>query len=196
MKYYKLDSVEKEFHNQLLVNTLRNFVDPAWLNENGRGDVSGAVITVSREGAVRAAMVNIYNIGDIAGVKEWWEETWKAFGGIDPKVENSDFDHQFNVLIDETLGKLYRVKNDESRIIPTCMAFEELRGFVAEVVVATQWEKTKSLLGGKMLELYLNKRLDEKFVEKLLQPVYDADDRKEFTARINALIGYFTTPMN
>lgn len=191
MKYYKLTPEQKEAHNRLLVKVLRSALDLPLLT-----DIPGAVVTVAREGAIRAAMVNIYNIGDIAGIKEWWEKTWRAFGELTPDVKNMDFDHQFNVLIDETISKLYPIKNDEMRVIRALMEMEELRGFVAEVIVSSEWARTRKLFSDKMMEYYLTNELDERYVKKLVKPIEDAENRKEYSARINAIIGYFSTPMN
>ena len=202
MKYYKLDSVEKEFHNQLLVNTLRKFISDEWEDPEFHDTVFASLKNfgpngtgrIFRAGAVNVGMVVMFNIGHLDGVKEWWESTWRAFGDLN--LEGENFDSELNALIDKTVASLNQVRNDEDKIVPAIIELEDLRTFFQEAERDYLHTYRKKILAGALIDWYKAKQLDSKFVSKVVQPILDADTPEEFKRRTEAVIKHFTTPMN
>lgn len=202
MKYYKLDSVEKEFHNQLLVNTLRKFITDEWEDPEFHDTVFSSLKDFSpngtgrifRAGAVNVGMVVMYNIGHLDDVKDWWEKVWRAFGDLN--LEGENFDQELNALIDKTVASLNRVRTNEEQIVPAIIELEDLRDFFPSASRDYLHDYRKKILAGALIDWYKAKQLDMKFVGKIVQPILDAETPAEFKRRTEAVIKHFTTPMN
>ncbi|WBF04789.1 hypothetical protein [Erwinia phage vB_Ea277G] len=202
MKYYKLDPVEKEFHNQLLVNTLRKFITDEWQDPEFHDTVFSSLKDFSpngtgrifRAGAVNVGMVVMYNIGKLEGVNDWWEKAWREFGNLN--LEGEDFDKELNSLIDKTVASLNRVRTNEDKIVPAIIELEDVRTFFQEASRDYIHSYRKKILAGALIDWYKAKQLDSKFVGKIVEPILNADTPEEFKRRAEAVIKHFTTPMN
>lgn len=206
MKYYKLNTAEKEIHNQTLVKILSRwfsdeydpYLDPrnAW-NALANCRESGAGYRI-RTKALHTTLSAIGSIGRSIKIPNY-SEIVNRFVGMD--MEGPDFEADYGAALDKTVDALlpYVGQGEDDATnwaviegIGTIQSHHHLIDRLSHAYVCN-WRYAQ--IQQQLDNAYANDELDQVLVEKILEGVREAKTTEAFKGALRDVIAIYSTKL-
>lgn len=206
MKYYELDSVEREFHNKLLVDILSLALQQGYSNaldtripykDLERFDIGGEGQRI-REAAVKYVVTHINALADQTLLPNLMDLTGR-FKNLDRS--SPAFEENYLAELDKTTTELMALvgkKDDVHRdraIIGRLWELSDARYYIARASekYVFRWKSAQIKL--QLEQAYEDGRLDRELVDKILSEVFDAETDGDWVESIREVVNIFSTKL-